>query len=304
MAALALLVRVLSLRHPAQPRPALWLSLVAFAFLFPPLAANFHEDQAIIFFFGLFIVVLWGLVKQREAIAGAALGLALILKTTGLSLWWLLLLQRRWRALIWGVGTAAVVALATLPWIGLDTWLVYLRAAGSVTGGPVKAITAYQTSAGFFTHLFVYDPTWNPYPLFHWPTGALLLSTIVTLAALGLTLWWGRRAETGDLFAALLPLSVILLPVAEAHHFVILLIPIFWLVDSLADLPLATAFFSTDGLLLGLALLLLIAPIPYEALSFRPGAWMFLAYPRLYGGWLLWGVAVRRMWEKAKLQRI
>jgi hypothetical protein len=167
---------------------------------------------------------------------------------------------------------------------------------------------------------------------------AQTLTWVITLASLGLTLWLGRnRASTPLLFAALLPLSVVLLPVAEEHHLVILLISLFILLDDLkfsqlrfapaglinpaeddglanlpstgstvkrnpteakADLPKISAlrtFLSRELLLLGLAILLLMAPIPYEQPEWSAGWLALLAYPRLYGAWLVWGVAVRRM---------
>ncbi len=276
---------------------ALWLSLAAAALLFPAVAANFNEDQAIILFFALFVITLWGLVKQRDGTAGVALGLAAILKTTGLSLWWLLPVQRRWRALIWGLGAMAGIGLLTLPWIGLDTWLAYLRAAGQVTGGAKKAVVAYQTTAGFLTHLFVFDATWNPNPLWDWPLLAGVLSAVVTVVGLGVTLWVGRRAAMPLFFAALAPLSVILLPVAEEHHFIVLLIPIFILCgDLLKDWP-SSRNRRLEWSLFGLGLFLLVAPIPYESFSFRPGWWVFLAYPRLFGGWLIWLAAILRLFS-------
>jgi len=293
---LGLALLLLTCQRLTPPRPRWWWPLLlAFALSFRPALANFEVRQSIIIFFCLFAFSLWGLLNRRAWLAGLPLGLAFILKTTGLSLWFLLLLQRRWTALAWGLAAILVVALASLPWIGLATWQAY---AGVVTaiiaGSPIKAVTAYQTTAGLLTHLFQYDPTWNPQPVYHWPLLASLLTLLISLAALALTFWPGRDRRTAPFFfAALLPLSVVLLPVAEEHHFVILLISIFILLNTTS--LTAKTLLSLDILLLGLAVLLLIAPVPYKDPALSPGWLALLAYPRLYGGWLIWLVALRRM---------
>lgn len=290
LAGLGLLLQTLRQTTRHVDRPLVWAALLALAFVFPPVAANFHEDQALIFFFMLFTVVGWGAASRREGPAGLALGAALILKTTGVALWFLPLVQRRRRLLAAGLGLIAVIFTFSLPWLGPATWLAYLQAAARVTGSPLKAVTAYQTTAGFFSHLFRFDPAWNPAPLADWPGLAALLPLLVGGAAVLLTCWWGRWASTLHLLAALTPLSVVLLPVAEEHHFVILLIPIFILVAGLLEYGGSRWAWG----LLGLALALLVAPIRYESLALSRGWLALLAYPRLYGGWLLWGLAVSR----------
>lgn len=298
LASLTLLLFSCDLGLAGTPSLSLKIAFLAFALFFQPTLANFEVSQSIIFFFGLFTLALFGLTGGRQSLGGLGLGLAFILKTTGVTLWFLLLLRHRWRAFGWGIVTMMIVAGLSLPWIGLATWQAYVEAILKVSDSPTKAVTAYQTTAGFLTHLFQFDPTWNPSPLYHWPALAGGLTWLITGISLGLTLWLGRKevVPLSLLFATLLPLSVILLPVAEEHHFVILLISIFILI---ADLIPAVVLPSTDGILLTLALLLLALPFPYENPSLSQGWLALLAYPRLYGGWLLWLVAVRRMRSKS-----
>ncbi len=274
----------------------LWLVFIAFALIFPPVAANFYIGQSIILFFCLFALTFFGLVTGRDWLVGLTLGLALILKTTGLALWLLLLIHRRWSALGWGLGTAVGIALLSLPWIGVDTWRAYAQAAWNVTAGPIMAVSAYQTTAGFLAHLFQFDPVWNPNPVIDWPNVARFLTLFITLATITITLWLGRdKSSAVDFFAALVPLSVVLLPVGEEHHFIILLIPIFILMIDLFQPVSQQKIFSMQWILLGIALFLLVAPIPYKHTSLSVGWLALLAYPRLYGAWLVWGVVIWRM---------
>lgn len=46
------------------------------------------------------------------------------------------------------------------------------------------------------------------------------------------------------------------------------------------------------------ALLLLGAPLPYGDPAMSAGWLALLAYPRLYGAWLLWGWLVRARWRE------
>ncbi|MDX1523962.1 MAG: hypothetical protein R3264_20200, partial [Anaerolineae bacterium] len=147
-----------------------------------------------------------------------------------------------------------------------------------------------------------FDPDWNLEPVYHWPLLAVGLTVLVTIGATGLTLWIGYRASTFGLFAALMPLSVILLPVAEEHHYVVMLIPIFYVAYQLSRRPLSQPRPWGRWLLFGSALFLFFVPIPYEEFWLGAGWMALLAYPRLYGGWLLWAAVMR--WLIARPQEI
>lgn len=295
LATLGLLVYIMYQQNGQRPQPLLWSAFVSLALIFPGTAANFHEDQTLIFFFFLFGVSFWGVIQQNQALAGSALGLAFILKTTGAALWLFFFVRRQGSALIWGGGTVLAIFLLSLPWIGSETWLMYAQEVGRVSNSPIKAVTAYQTTAGLFEHLFRFDAQWNPAPLVDWPILARLLTVTVMGLTTLITLWVGRQAKPAMLFAMLVILSVILLPVAEEHHFVMMLIPIFLLMDRLVKQRSKGAAIWLEGVIFVGAMFLLIAPIPYESPALSLGWLALLAYPRLYGSWLLWLLLMRAM---------
>jgi hypothetical protein len=237
------------------------------------------------------------LVTGRDWLLGMALGLMMVLKTVGIFLWLIPLLTGRWRALVWGGGTILAVMAGSLPWIGPDTWLAYGRAIANFGRSPTLAVTAFQTTTGFFNHLFHFDQTWNPSPLLNAPLLAIWLPLLTLLGLLGITLWFGRSAPAPVLFAALVPLSTILLPKAEEYHFVFFLLPFAILGhDWLARYAVEEADWRQAALLMT-ALLLFLAPIPYESSRLTAGGLALLAYPRLYSGLLLWLLAIWRMSE-------
>lgn len=278
-----------------------WLVLLSVMVLLPAIRANLAVGQTYIYIGLLLALALWGIISQRDGVIGITLGLAFSLKTSGLPLWLVLLRYRRWRALLWGGVTLLLAGLLTFPWIGLETWLAYPQAVSEFSRRGSLAVTAYQTIPGLLTHLLVYDPTWNPFPVMHWPALAAGLSLFIRLAIIGLTLWVGHRSEPALLFAGLLPPTLILLPVQEEYHFILLLSGVFVLLIGVTNQRLDMLATWGAWLGLGIALLLLVAPFPFKHVEWDVGWWALLAYPRLFGALLLWVVTIFLMAWSSRL---
>ena len=91
-----------------------WLPLILILFLsYQPLYANFLFGQAYILIFCLLIVAWYAYVSGNEKLLGVAIGLIFILKSTSFIFWLFLLVQRRWRSLVWGSLTVSVVILCS-----------------------------------------------------------------------------------------------------------------------------------------------------------------------------------------------
>jgi len=175
--------------------------------------------------------------------------------------------------------------------IGWETWYRYIFVeVPAVMGWPAAPLTAYQTTTGFFQHLFRFDATWNPYPIVDAPVLATVLNWVVALCAVWVT---SHVRDLSTLFACGLVLSELLGPLAEDYHFMLFVLPLFvmWrFITSQRNLFV--------WLLAAIASALILLPIAFEdpALAYGPSA--FLAYPRLYGGWLMWGLLVTCAREK------
>jgi hypothetical protein len=217
----------------------------------------------------------------------------LLLKTAMPLLGPLVLLQRRWRALTWSLGTALVVVLATLPRLGVDAWRSYVPTVLHLGSRPELAVTAYQSQASLTRHLFMYDARWNPAPLVDAPWLATLLLWCSILLMLALTVAVFCRRRNDDLaFAAVVALSMIVSPVSAEYHFLLMLVPFVILIDwARAHATLI------EWLLLGLSVVLIGADLPYGSSRLTAGGWALLAYPRLYGAWLLWGLSLYEAWR-------
>jgi hypothetical protein len=311
--ALALLARGLGL-------PARWgLWALPAVLLYAPVTENIRAGQAYLLLLFLLCTAFWALaatgdrrlkpsVERRAAmVAGLALGLMLVLKTAGAWLWPLLLVAGRWRALAWAALVAGGLALVSLPLVGLATWRTYLALLPGAAGDPKRTVTAYQTLTSLFGHLLDYDARWNPAPLADAPWAAGVLTLAATLGALVLTARWvtllplsGPGSEGRGVWALGLALAMALVvtntPFAEGYHYVLtlpsLLIAAWWAWRARAG-PGALAALALAALLLG-------APLPYKSAWLQAGWLALLAYPRVYGAYLLWGWLG---WASARVRR-
>jgi hypothetical protein len=153
---------------------------------------------------------------------------------------------------------------------------------------PERTVTAYQTVASLFGHLFIYHPRWNPAPVAHLPLLAGALTWLTLAGSLVLSALWTKRGRAGPtaltlaLFCALLAPNA---PVGEGYHYLL----------ALPSLLVAVWHAWSAGLgwrawaVLLVAALLIGAPLPYTSPHLEAGWPALLAYPRVYGAYLLWG---------------
>jgi hypothetical protein len=190
-----------------------------------------------------------------------------------------MLAQRRWMAALSAFATATAISVASLPWVGVDAWRVFLfNTLPHYLASPIGALTAYQDTRGFWQHLFLYDVATNPHPLWDFPALATLLTLGTTVAACMALVTRPRPVAVS--FAAALALTELLGPLAEQYHYVLLLLPL-----ALLWKEVSVSRNTALAVCALLATLLIGWPINYKA---QHPAWdVFSNYPRLIGGWLL-----------------
>ncbi|MCH8144307.1 MAG: DUF2029 domain-containing protein [Gemmatimonadetes bacterium] len=278
------LVRSLNIREGWVP------GFFCFVFLYQPVYENLSHGQMYVLVLVLLSLAWQGYSAVRAGLLGTTLGALFVTKTAALMMWPLLLVQRQWRALMLGAVTILVVAVGSLPVMGINVWKVYLGKAAALPSNPLLAVTAYQTQLSFFRHLFVFQDPAIGEPIANLPFLGAVFPWIGVAVLLGISAFVAYRCGKSDLiFAAFVLISLILSPVSLDYHYVIALLPIAIL---LADLQ--KKMVSRDGLVLMAGALLIGADLPYRALRLTNGAWALFAYPKLYGGLLLWGLALTR----------
>ncbi len=274
----------LSLATCSSRRHRLLLVLSATgALLSAPLYENLYRGQVYVFILLLYAVGLWAITHAHDGLAGVTLGILLAIKLSGWPLWIILLAWRRWRILLWASASVVVIVIATLLVMSAQVWLVYLTQTLPHWSASVMAtVPAYQTVNGFFQHLFRYDAELNPSPIWDAPPLATLLSLGLTLLMLAITLTRTKQLH----WLVGIVLSVILAPLAEQYHFLILTAPF-----ALLAVQWHRFNFETRVVFM-LAIALVIAPLPYKNPQWWQGAWALFAYPRLYGALILWALLI------------
>jgi hypothetical protein len=277
IAGAAALVRQQARRNRDIPVPVLLLMLLA-----PAVFSNLRVGQGYLIVFALFAAVIVLLGRHRDGLAGVALGLLLGLKTSGTALVAVLVVQRRWRALIVAAACAALLAIAVTPFIDGSMWWMFPGVVRDFIQRPSGSVTAYQTTLSLFRHLCIADPAWNPAPAANCGAIAFAVPSVLLATALAVTLYFVHRAPSNPAgLAAGATLSLLALPTSAEVHFVLLAIPLAMIRLRPAELVIIAA--------------LLIVPLEWTAERFTTGWWSLLAYPRLYATWLLWAACLREL---------
>lgn len=266
-------------RYRARQNQPLSIPVLLLMMLAPAVFTNIRIAQGYLLVFALFAAATVLLLRGRDRVGGICLGLLLALKTSGVALALLLLVRRRYSALLAATLTAAGLALAITPFIDAGMWIEYPSHVRAYVDRPASSVTAYQTTLGLFRHLCVADPRWNPAPAADCAGIAFVMPTLLIAAATAVTAWLTMRAQRPEPWlAAAAVLAVLSLPAVAEPHFALMAVP-------LALLPLSLPQFL-------LIAALLIVPLEWTAERFTTGWSSLLAYPRLYAAWALWAVSV------------
>ena len=266
------------------------------AFLAQPVKENLIQGQAyIVVALGLVLFLKWWK-DNREAQAGVMLAGLFAYKSIGFVLWPLALVTGRWRVVAWGVATLAMIVALTWPVIGLDGWLAYLNSMQQVmTTRPICA-TAYQSVQGFFQHLFSAGGNWGtpawalPVETVRWTCSVLVLGFTL------ITLYLAARHRDDELaIGASILLCLFLVPLSQAHTYVLAFVPIAQLFRRLGG---TSVRWEVAALWFGAAAIMV--PTPYRSLRLVDGWASVIAYPKLYGALVLWGLCIMLMAQKKR----
>jgi hypothetical protein len=248
----------------------------------------------------------------RQALGGVLLGVAALIKLYyGLVLALSAIVRRRYLFLAsGGLVVVASVLVTALAW-GWGPWARAVALSITWKDRPETAHTAYQTTNSLLGRLFRYDEEWHPGPVAHLPWLAASLWWLVTILVVGVTffaLLRSRKREGSVVMptpawsllepAATVPLASALAPVAEGYHYALCIFPAVVIIAVLYDawrgwLPVRRLPRGLLAMSAGLLLSLVLLGADWRYNVARADGWEILRhYPRLYGGLLLWLMAV------------
>jgi hypothetical protein len=265
----------------------LWLPFtLILIFSFQPLYSNMLQAQAYVFIFFLLSFVFFGYKFDKEKLVGFCMGIVLIAKSAGTILLFLFAIQKKWKSLLWVFIYLLIIILLSLPILGINSWLVYLDKLLNYSSDPSLSVTAHQSIYSFCYHLFSYNSKWNLNPIIDQAIIAKMLMIIFSLSVILLTVYYVIKFKKVELaFGSFIIISLIANPTTMDYHYVIILIPIFILIEWLRrnGTRIYWSLFIFSFLLIAL-------DFPYVSPKLSGGWLALLAYPKLYGAVGLWGI--------------
>lgn len=265
--------------------PLIAVFAVGCLLLSAPFGQNLHNGQAYLLMMTACAWVVAGDAARKSVPAAIGLAWLALSKLAGWPTWVLFAAMRDWRTLAVAFALIVAAVAASLPLIGLSMWLHYFTVVlPTGVSSPKATVTAYQTVPSFLAHAFRWDAEWNPSPVADIPFLAAVLTAAIALVLVGATVALARRNSNARLraVAASIVLSVLLSPVAEQYHYLMV-------VPSIAvAIEHVRAGNWRHQVILALALLLLALPIPYRYAPLATWGFGLAAYPRVAGGILLW----------------
>ena len=164
-----------------------------------------------LFLVALFVVAWLGIERGTQrgaAVAGVAIGVAALVKVfpAVLIIWFVL--TRRYRAAVSAAVTMLVLAVLTVPFVGIDAWLDYPKVLANL-GAPADAWSSIA-----------------PAQILGELIGAGVARLVVGALALAALVWSSRRMDAALGFATAVAVSIVIVPTMYPHYLALLVAPL------------------------------------------------------------------------------
>jgi hypothetical protein len=171
---------------------------------------------------------------------------------------------------------------------GAETYRAHFNVLTDAVSHTDFAFTGLPCIPAFFGGLFTFHPQWNSNPVDNLPLLSSFLTMCLLIIMVILTFAKTPRKSIARL-SAIVILSVLFTPLAADHHYMLLLLPVTYVL-------LKTDFSKSDRmdfLVLTLVLFFVLGWYPQPKMSAFAGWTKLFAFPRLYGSVLLWVLILR-----------
>jgi len=191
----------------------------------------------------LMVAAYFFFIRKHDAACGVCIALAAALKVYPILFLGYLLAKRRWRAALATAAAMIIVVFVAELWMGEEILYVYVfqELPRSLQGEVLDPYNVgFASGASLFHRLFLFEPELNPTP---WINSSALYSVLYPLwqmaMAVPLLFLLQLSAPNSDAdsdaveWAALLLALLALSPVPSSYHFVVMILPVMLLLNSL-----------------------------------------------------------------------
>jgi hypothetical protein len=299
-----LLAAVLAIQLLNRPKNGWFLVLAAVAVLnFEPFFETLYRLQIETALLLLLTLCLLLHIKGKDALAGTALGICVMLKIYPALLLVYFIMRRRWTAIAWCLGAMVLIQTASLIIIGpQQNYIFFFKILPSMMGEQPKLILENFGIAGYLQSLLGLTPA-----------AAKRVAQLICLALLATSLYALRRGDSRELrFTLFIPLMLLFLPNSWANYQLLLLLPLLVVLRSCISKTRPRPELAA-ALLIAYLLALFYAPCadasqPYPC-AVTPlflGLWQFprpfhdgLVALRIFASLALWGSAIFLLLERS-----
>lgn len=243
-----LLLALFRLQKREQVPP--WLFLVLPIVFFTSLKNGLYFGQVYFLLFFLLIEGLYAFEKKRTILGAFFWGTALMLKVFPVLLAILLVLEKRYKALLFYIGICVAWLAISLLQVDMATWWYYLKEVlpKSAEGAYYDGFTpAAKSATMLFKNLFVYDKLHNPSPVWNSYTAYLLVQAMykTSIISTAIIFTWSSRKTLNVKMGIWLIAGTLLSPGLSSYASILLLFPCLIMFSKAANISLKKqVFFS------------------------------------------------------------
>ena len=197
-----------------------------------PFYRNLEFGQFYVFLLLLITAACWASLKGRQAPAGVLVAIAAAAKIFPLIFFVFFLQRRAWRALIWGIVTAAAAAALSIAVFGWEVHRIYLLQIlpWTLHGEAMPPYVTNASISGVLHVLFLNELQWNPNP---WHASVLcysLLLPVLQVLVIAPSVLFIRRGDNRQRrilleWSALIAASLAVSTIPASYNFVLMILP-------------------------------------------------------------------------------
>ena len=248
-------------------------ALIAFAFAFTPLYMNFVYGQMYALLLLLLSCMYWAWHSKRDLLTAFFLASLLLLKGFGVFLVLLLIFRKEWKVLGSTFGMVLAGVAVSAAFVGIGVWSSYGASIWETLSHVGMSPGIQQNLAGLVGRVTGIEG------------GApAALSAGLIAGSAGILFWSNRRPGSGDIrvpFGIAVILGLLCSPIIADYHYMLLLLPVFFLYDQLRH-----GFSKAQLSVFAVALFFVATRLPLTS-GARGTLANLLAFPRVYGSLLL-----------------